>query len=197
MSPRITFIARSAFSPSPASSTITIPRPLPASRGQALSCSARRSDRAGAHFQSSRSLIQEPARTSASGPPRLSTGAAMKVGSGSTSAVRQWPRERQLTVQLRHCRVLRKRSLRDPICRPSLRASPAGGGIGSDNKVGERSSNAGRPAIEVWVFLRRRTQKPWEANPNPYYSQVDERCEHEPRTIRFHGIKQTGYHRNE
>ena len=31
----------------------------------------------------------------------------------------------------RHCRTLRRRSLHDPICRPSLRASPAGGLLSS------------------------------------------------------------------
>jgi hypothetical protein len=55
----------------------------------------------------------------------------------------------------------------------------------------------GLPGIPVWVFLRRRTQKPWEASRNPYYTEVDEWFHNEPRTIRFHGIKQTGYHRNE
>src|ERR1700688_3789718 len=41
-----------------------------------------------------------------------------------------------------------------------------------------RARIAGRPAIEVWVFLRRRTQKPWEANRNPHYSEVDEWFHH-------------------
>jgi hypothetical protein len=60
-----------------------------------------------------------------------------------------------------------------------------------------RARIAGRRVIEVWVFLRRRTQKPWEANRNPHYSEVDEWLHHEPRTIRFNGIKQTVDHRNE
>src|SRR5262249_7802673 len=39
--------------------------------------------------------------------------------------------ERLLSAQTRQCRMLRKRSPYDPICRPSLRASAAGGLLSS------------------------------------------------------------------
>ena len=61
-------------------------------------------------------------------------------------------------------------------------------------QTARRQISAGFTGDQICSSLFR---KPREANRNPYYSEVDEWFHHEPRTIRFHGIKQTDYYRNE